>query len=109
METRMPRDCRADLPDPTLMVRGIREDEFNRQTRKVKRGVFVPRTNGKDDDGLSVSEPKDDSRSMLKVRMRVSGDFFCTLSAESIRGISERGVSLDVCRAPTEYDASHSL
>jgi hypothetical protein len=105
----MAEDCRKSIPDERLMVRGVRQSEINRATGKVKKHAFLPRTNGKDDDGLSVSQPSSDSREQLRARLANAEGLFCALMAGDIRRINEDSVFLDVCPKPTELDPLHSL
>jgi len=54
-----------EVPNSTLLVRAIRDKHINRQTRKIHKAAFIPRRNGKDDDGISVSQPRSDSYQQL--------------------------------------------
>ena len=55
-------ECQNLLPDLTVLIRGLRPKEINRITRKIKKAAFIPRRNGQDDDGLSASQPANDTR-----------------------------------------------
>lgn len=101
-----PRDCRDEVPNETNIIRALREDEY-RADKTIRKGAFVPRTNGKDDDGLSVSEPLHDNKAALQVRMQTDSESFCVLSAGCVRGVGEK--ALDVCRDRTEQDPYHCL
>ena len=105
----MSEDCRRKLPDPTFLVRGIRKDEISKQTGRIKKGAFVPRRNGKDDDGLSVSQPGNDNHEQLMARMENSSGLLCGLVAGNVRTIQEGNVSLEVCPNATERDPLHCL
>ena len=102
-------DCRRLLPDISLLVKGVREKEIDRQTGKIKKAAFMPRRNGKDDDGLSASQPANDNREALKNRLSNAEGFFCKLSAGGVRLIEEQQTSLEVCPAPTDLDICHVL
>ena len=65
----MTEDCRRLLPDLSLLVKGVREKEIDSRTGKIKKAAFIPRRNGKDDDGLSASQPANDNREALKIRL----------------------------------------
>ncbi len=91
------------------MVRAIRERDIHKETRKIKKSAFIPRRNGKDDDGLSVSQPAADSRSRLASRIQPPEERSCTLTAGEIRAISVDAVTLEVCPSPTERDTLHAL
>jgi hypothetical protein len=105
----MSEECQRLLPDLTLMIRGIRRKEINHQTRKIKKSAFIPRRNGKDDDGLSASQPANDSRNSLMRRLNNSDGSFCSFQAGSVRMTEEAGIRLDVCPFPTEVDPHHAL
>ena len=105
----MPEDCQSLLPDNTLLIRGIRLREINQQTRKIKKAAFIPRRNGQDDDGLSVSQPAGDSRDRLMVRLSNAEGFFCKFLAGSVRMIEEGTIRLDVCSSPSMIDPYHAL
>ena len=91
------------------MLRGIRESDISKQTGRVKKTAFIPRKNGKDDAGLSVSQPNGENRGQIKGRMGNESGVFCSLLAARIRSIKESGVTLEVCLKPTERDPFHSL
>jgi|ERR1017187_3497985 hypothetical protein len=105
----MSEDCRGPIPDITLIIRGIREREINHETGRIKKAAFIPRRNGHDDDGLSVSQPAGDSRDVLMVRLSNAEGIFCQLQAGSVRMIAEGPIQLDVCPDPTELDPHHAL
>jgi hypothetical protein len=105
----MSEDCRELIPDHTLLVRGIRESEINRHTGLIKKSAFIPRRNGRDDDGLSVSQPGNDSLEQLKTRLCNREGRFCSLLASAIRAIEAESRKLDVCPSPTERDPLHAL
>jgi hypothetical protein len=105
----MPEGCQSVLPDRALLIRGIRQKEINRHTRKIKKEAFIPRRNGKDDDGLSVSQPANDSRERLMVRLSNAAGLFCEFLAGSVRRIEEGTIRLDVCPSPTKVDPYHAL
>jgi hypothetical protein len=92
------------------MVRNVRESWINRQTGRVKKDAFIPRRNGRDEDGLSVSQPGGDSREQLKQRLGNPQEWsFCALAAGGIRGIHEQTTDLEVCPSATERDPFHAL
>ena len=102
-------ECQNLLPDLTVLIRGLRPKEINRITRKIKKAAFIPRRNGQDDDGLSASQPANDTREMLLKRLSNADGVFCRFQAVSVRLIEERGIQLDVCPSPTELDPFHAL
>ena len=104
----MAADCRSLLPDPTLLIRGLREKEIDHATGKIRKGAFIPRRNSKDDDGLSVSQPANDSRASLMVRLSNAEGYFCKMLAVSIRLIEEGPITLEVCPDRTD-DPYHAL
>src|ERR1035438_756546 len=105
----MSEQFQKPIADQALMTRNIRESWINRQTGRIKKDAFIPRRNGKDDDGLSVSQPGGDSREKLIERMNNQYGFFCGLLAGSIRGICEQSTDLDVHPNATERDPLHAL
>jgi hypothetical protein len=105
----MSEDCRKSLIDSTTLIRAIRERDVNKDTRKIRKGAFIPRRSGKDDDGLSVSQPAGQSRSQLARRIQSQEERYCTLTAGEIRAISVDAVTLEACPAPTERDPFHAL
>jgi len=105
----MSADCRTSIPDRTRMVRGVRASWVNRLNGRIRKDAFIPRRNGKDDDGLSISQPAQDSREALRQRLSNEEGVFCSFVAGSAREIAEEDVTLDVCPDPTERDPYHSL
>jgi hypothetical protein len=105
----MPEDCRSLLPDDSLLIKGIREKEVDGRTGRIKKAAFIPRRNGNDDDGLSASQPANDNRNALKIRLRNAEGFFCKFQAGNVRSIREEQATLDVCPDPTEWDMYHVL
>jgi hypothetical protein len=91
------------------MVRGIRERDINKVTRQVKKSAFIPRRNGNDDDGLSVSQPLSDTDVQLAKRMRPREPYYCSILAGQIRAIEVSALRLEVCPDPTEQDEFHAL
>ena len=100
-------DCSDLLIDATILVRGIRQNEI--RDGKVKKSAFIPRKNGKDDDGLSVSELRSDARESLEERVKSSDGCYCKLSACDIRKKEQNFPGLDVCPSPTVMDPYHAL
>jgi hypothetical protein len=105
----MPEDCRSLLPDIVRLVKGVREKEIDSRTGRIKKAAFIPRRNGNDDDGISASQPADDNRTALKIRLRNAEGFFCKFQAGDVRLIKEEQSTLEVCPDPTEWDAYHVL
>ena len=105
----MPEDCRKSLPDSKLMLRGIREGDISKHSGRVNKRAFIPRRNGKDDDGLSVSQPNGENLEGLKARLGNTSGMFCSLLAGGIRDIKEMDRTLEVCPNPTATDAFHCL
>lgn len=91
------------------MVRNVRQSWISKETGRVKKEAFIPRNNGKDDDGLSVSQIRGSSESELRIRLANFDRAFCTLIAGDIRDIREQTVILDVCPNPTLSDPLHAL
>jgi hypothetical protein len=104
----MPEDCSRDLPDERLIVRNIKPDEAYADGRINKR-AFIPRKNGKDDNGLSASQPGDDGLDGLKARTRNANGLYAKFSAGQCRSTSACGITLDACPAPREWDPLHVL
>lgn len=105
----MPEDCRGSLPDERVIVRNIKPDEVYADGRTIKKKAFIPRKNGNDDNGLSASQPGDDGLDGLKKRTRNTEGLYAKFSAGQCRSTSARGVTLDACPAPREWDALHVL
>jgi hypothetical protein len=105
----MPDDCRRLLPDVNLLIKGVREKEIDARTGKIKKSAFIPRRNGKDDDGLSASQPANDGRAALMIRLSNAEGFFCKFQAGHVRSIDEEQTRLDVCPDPTDTDIYHVL
>ena len=87
----------------SIIARKIREGEYRRQTRKVKKSAFLPRLNGNDDDGLSVSEVDD--------RTQYTAESFlgCFLQVGKVKSIGEPGEVLDVVYDPLPENLHHAL
>ena len=105
----MPEPTKRALPHGAVLVRNIRPDDI-RATGAIKKQAFIPRANGKDEDGLSVSEPLEDSIDQLCARTLNQHRCFGKLHAGSVRGIEGGGANpLDVMAAPTITDGHHAL
>ncbi len=105
----MADDCRDAIPNDTLLVRAVRDKDIDRRTHSIRKSAFLPRRNGKDNDGLSVSQVGSDTFEELRRRVRSDDGAFCELSARSIRSISADDINLDVCPARTDADPFHAL
>jgi hypothetical protein len=85
-------------------LRRARESEINAAGR-VRKGVFLPSRNGKDDDGLSVSiENAALCHSQRNICEEESGRCCVAFEVGAVRAIG-----LDVVSDPTEQDFTHAL
>lgn len=101
-------DREGPIPESTRIVRGIRAKYA--KNGKIDKAAFLPRTNGKDDNGLSLSEPKNDNAEQLRVRMRREpDDRFCILTAAEGKQCCKAVAELEIFAAPRPWDPFHAL
>ncbi len=70
----------------------------------VKKAAFMPRENGNDRDGLSVSIETQELIGLHRTLFESESFCACSISASSIRGLR-----LDLVYAPKEDDPAHAL
>lgn len=105
-------DGEDQRPDNTQhLIRGC-DPEHIGSDQKVKKSAFIPRRNGKDDGGISVSLRGGDTDEQLRVRMRQPAPLrsLVQIGCGVVRDISiEDERPLDVLLHPTPEDPLHCL
>jgi len=94
------------------LLRGTREADIKKG--RVKKAAFLPRANGNDRDGLSVSIRDEAYRDLHKAIYVRPGRGTAVIGADAVRDISLRNaageeIRLDVHSAPEEADPLHAL
>ena len=107
-------NCRELLSDSTRLVRGIHRDHIKDGGKRIHKAAFIPRKStpdkpSPDEDGLSVSELRDDIASTLPTRVRTAGGHYCLFLARDVRRTDGDFPGLEVCPHPTETDPYHAL
>lgn len=92
------------LPDSANCLRRVRSSEINASGR-VKKSAFLPRKEGKDSDGLSVSIQDDRFASVHRQKFEGAGYRVCQILVSSVR----QSPPLDVKIAPEPQDPMHAL
>jgi hypothetical protein len=75
----------------------------------VRKAAFIPRKNGKDNAGLSVTIVRPGVLALLRERLASSTKEAATLHVGRVREVSADGYSLDVAFDPVEGDPQHAL
>ena len=94
----------SQLPNETRLLRGCRLVEI-RQSGEVKHHVFMPRFNGKDRNGLSVSIEDAEYKELHEKKFTSPNHGACSLVIRDVREV----VPLDVVSKPKEEDPTHAL
>ena len=107
-------DCTKELlVDEDVVLRAVHKEDI--KDGKVKSHAFLVRTNGKDNNGLSVTR---ECGRAVKALMEITGrDAFCSLIVAQVRQLtlsdagedSAKPLGLDVQPEPTELDPCHAL
>ena len=93
-----------------LVARAVDPDALRRSVPiRVRKSAFIPRANGQDNDGLSVTMVGDDTLKRLRQRLGAPDKEGITLHVGHVREISANGRRLDVTADPIENDADHAL
>ena len=93
----------GSLPDTAVALRRIRRDEAY-TNGAVKKAAFMPRKNGKDRDGLSVSIEDPGLAEIHRAKFEREN-----CRAVSLRVAAARAISLDVVRRPMADGPGHAL
>lgn len=90
------------------MARGADPDALTKAVpRRVRKSAFIPRANGQDNDGLSVSRVG--GKTLARLRRLKPDKEGVTLHVGRVREISANGCRLDVEADPIEDDPDHAL
>lgn len=93
-----------------LVARAVDPDALRRSVPiRVRKSAFIPRANGQDNDGLSVTIVGDDTVERLRQRWGAPDKEAVTLHIGHVRQISANGHRLDVTADSIENDADHDL
>jgi hypothetical protein len=99
-----------EIPCEEIAARAVNRDQLtNSEPRLVHKGAFIPRKNGKDNAGLSVSLVRPGTLGFLRQRLGVSLKEAVTLNVGRVRQVSADEYVLNVVADPVEGDAYHAL
>lgn len=91
-----------------IIARGVDPGSITKSApRRIRKSAFMPRANGQDDDGLSVSMVHGDTLARLR-RSRPHHEGV-TLHVGHVRNISAYEYRLDVAADPIDGDPCHAL
>jgi hypothetical protein len=91
-----------------IVARAVDPDDLtNSVPKRVRKSAFIPRANGRDNDGLSVSIVGIGTLATLR-RFRSNREGV-TLHVGYVREISANGCRLDVAADPIDDDPDHAL
>ena len=91
-----------------IVARAVDPDALrNAVPRRVRKSAFIPRANGRDNDGLSVSIVGEGTLARIR-RFRPDTEGV-TLHVGHVRDVSANGCRLDVAADPLNDDPSHAL
>jgi hypothetical protein len=92
------------ISDQANSLRGVRTSEIN-ASGKVRKSAFMPRRDGQDRDGLSVSIEAAELSIVHQAKFESEGHRACQIRVISIRQLQP----LDVVANPDEDDPGHAL
>jgi hypothetical protein len=91
-----------------IIARAVKPTDLTRSVpRRVRKSAFIPRANGQDNDGLSVSMVGNSTLAKLR-RFRPDREGV-TLHVGHVREMSANGCRLDVAADPIDDDPDHAL
>ena len=97
----------APIPCQEIIARGIDTSDIkNSVPRKVRKSAFIPRANGRDNAGLSVTIVRPNVLQFLRERLGAMKEA-ATLHVGQVREISVAQYRLDVANDPVEGDPYH--
>jgi hypothetical protein len=91
------------VPDSAVALRKLRRSEINSSGR-IRKQAFMPRAQGQDRDGLSVSIETTELQEVHRVMFETDDH-----RAARLKVIDIRGIELDVKADPDEQDRAHAL
>ena len=96
--------ARSRLSDHANSLRRIRSSEIN-NSGKVRKSAFMPRKEGQDRDGLSVSIESAELSALHRTKFQSDGHRACQIRVGSVRELQP----LDVITDPKVDDPAHAL
>lgn len=103
------RSQSGPIPCQELVARAVDPDQLKNTVPKViRKSAFIPRANGRDNEGLSVSLVRPRALELLRQRLGVQKEAV-TLHVGRVREVSANGYRLDVEAKPVEGDLHHAL
>jgi len=98
------------IPCQTILARAVDPESLRRSVPiTVRKSAFIPRANGLDNDGLSVTLASGNTLERLRTSLRAPDKEGVTLHVGRIRQMSASGHRLDVKADPISGDAYHAL
>lgn len=93
-----------------IVARALNPEDLTKTIpRRVRKSAFIPRKNGNDNAGLSVTILQLDTLERLRRRLRAPRKEAVTLHVGHIREIAADHYRLDVEADPVDDDARHAL
>lgn len=98
------------VPCGTIVARAVDPDCLKRSTPAgVRKSAFIPRSNGRHHDGLSVDIVGPITLEGIRARMNAPEKEAVTLHPGHVRGIVAGSHALDVLSDPIEGNSDHAL
>jgi hypothetical protein len=98
------------IPCTEIVARAVDPDQLtNTVPRTVRKAAFIPRKNGKDNEGLSITVVRPGVLGLLRERLGSPSKEAATLHVGRVRTVSADGHSLDVTPDPVGGDSQHAL
>jgi len=99
-----------EIPCTEIAARAVDSDLLTKNVpRLVKNGAFMPRKNGKDNAGLSVTLVRPGTLGFLRRRLAAPLKEVVTLNVGRVRQVSVAAYDLSVVADPVEGDPYHAL
>ena len=100
----------TELPCSTIVARAVEPDQLtNSVPIGVRKSAFIPRMNGKDNDGLSIRQVFPGALEFLRQKLSAPLKQAVTLHVGRAREISAGGYVLRVDSDPRDDDPHHAL
>ena len=99
-----------DVSCTEIVARAVDPDQLTRaMPRPFRKAAFIPRMNGKDNPGFSVTVVRPGTLGFLRQQLAAPLKEAVTLNVGRVREISADGFALGVLADPVEGDPNHAL
>lgn len=99
-----------EIPCAEIVARAVNPDQLTKTApRLVRKAAFIPRMNGNDNAGLSVTLVRPGTLGFLRQRLAAPLKEAVTLNVGRVRQVSVDGYDLGVMSDPVESDPYHAL